>query len=82
MEATLTSNRTSAEKYMSIINQMSDSTKLDLIVLLTQSLRHGTKQSVSANDFYGIWADDGVDADYAAEEIRNMRSFNRHTVQL
>lgn len=37
---------------------------------------------VSAKDFYGIWASDGISADDAVAELKEMRSFNRELIQL
>lgn len=51
-------------------------------MMLTQSLKHDENLEVSANDFYGIWPDESLSADEAAEEIKSLRSFNHKTVRL
>lgn len=40
-----------------------------------------TKQ-VSASDFYGIWGDDGIGAEEAVSELKDIRTFNRNTIRL
>ena len=50
-------------------------------MMLTQSLKHDESRSVSANDFYGIWLDESLSADEAAEEIKSLRSFSHKIVQ-
>ena len=82
MESIHLSNPSVTTQYWNIFKQMSDVSKLDLIMMLTQSLKHDESRAVSANDFYGIWADESLSADEAAEEIKSLRSFNHRSVQL
>lgn len=72
----------SKSPYFDLIKHMSDDAKLDLILVLTQSLRHENLSTASANDFYGIWADDGVSADEATHELKSMRSFKNRVLPL
>ena len=39
-------------------------------------------QQVSAKDLHGIWGDDGINADDAVAELKEMRSFNHKSIQL
>ena len=61
---------------------MNDNVKLDFIMMLTQSLKQKQEQPVTANDFYGIWTDDGISAEKAVDELKSMRSFQRPIVEL
>ena len=51
-------------------------------MMLTQSLKTKKEKPVSAKDFYGIWADDGISAEQASGELKSMRSFQRPIVEL
>ena len=82
MESIHLSNPSVTTQYWNVFKQMSDVAKLDLIMMLTQSLKHDESRAVSANEFYGIWADENFSADEAAEEIKSLRSFNHKTVRL
>lgn len=68
--------------YWNVLQHMSDNVKLDLIMMLTQSLKTKKEKPVSAKDFYGIWADDGISAEQASGELKSMRSFQRPIVEL
>ena len=48
-------------------------TKLDLILMLTESLKDNSEASmVCASDFYGTWGDDGMDTDeYLPQHLNN-----------
>lgn len=48
-------------------------TKLDLILMLTESLKDNSEASmVCASDFYGTWGDDGMDTDeYLSQHLNN-----------
>ena len=64
--------------YWNIVKHLTDSDKLDLIVLLSQSLKEGNKKpSFHAKDFYGVWGDDGYTTEEFIGEIKNARSFKR-----
>ena len=82
MEASYPTNPSSTSQYWNLFKHMSDGAKLDLIVMLTQSLRHKDKPIVSANDYYGIWTEDGISADEAVSELKSLRSFKRQPLQL
>ena len=48
-------NRWNSLKYLD------NNSKIDLITMLTQSLRStGKHKKISASEFYGIWGDDGM----------------------
>lgn len=68
--------------YWNILQRMSDNVKLDIIMMLTQSLKQEKKESVTAHDFYGVWTDDGISADQAVDELKSMRTFQRPFVEL
>ena len=68
--------------YWNILKHLSDDVKIDLITLLSNSLRKKTKKTVSASDFYGIWGDDGIGDDEFLRELREARKFNHEIVDL
>ncbi len=58
-------------------------TKLDIIAMLTQSLKQkDSHKNFSAKTFYGIWPDDGMSADEFVDELKKERSFNQDIVTL
>ena len=69
--------------YWNILKHLSDDIKLDLITLLSNSLKKKeTRQSVSASDFYGCWGDDGIDSDELVKELRDSRKFGKEIVNM
>ena len=76
MKATVSSRRT-ADNYWNIIRYLSPDTKLDLIAMLTKSLKKTTTKRVLAKKYYGIWGDDGMSDDEFVKELKSLRSFNR-----
>lgn len=72
METTIAKDRTSTVPYWNIIKHLTDRDKLELIVLLSQSLKEGNEKApVSAKDFYGIWGDDGYTIEEFIDELKN-----------
>lgn len=69
--------------YWNMLKHLNDDVKMDLIVMLTQSLKHNKKEKkISAKTFYGIWGDDGFTADEFNEELKASRKFNQDIVEL
>jgi hypothetical protein len=81
MEATVRSRRT-ADNYWNIIRHLSPDAKLDLIAMLTKSLKKTTSKRVLAKKYYGIWGDDGMSDDEFVKELKSLRSFNREIIEL
>ena len=81
MEATVRSRRT-ADNYWNIIRYLSPDAKLDLIAMLTKSLKKTTPKRVSAKKYYGIWGDDGMSDDEFVKELKSLRSFNHEIIEL
>ena len=70
-------NRWNALKYLDY------DTKLDIITLLTQSLKLSKKRKqISAKKFYGIWKDDMMSAEELVEILKSERQFNQDIVEL
>lgn len=75
---TATMLRSRLESRWSSLKYLDDDSKLDLITMLTQSLKDsGNRKKISASEFYGIWGDDGMSDDEFAEALRAERKFNR-----
>ena len=81
MIATISSRRT-VNSYWNIIKHLSPDAKLDLIAMLTKSLKKSTTKRVSAKKYYGIWGDDGMSDDEFVKELKSLRSFNRDIIEL
>ena len=81
MEATVRSRRT-ADNYWNIIRHLSPDAKLDLISMITKSLKKTTPKRVLAKKYYGIWGDDGMSDDEFVKELKSLRSFNREIIEL
>ena len=65
------------------LKYLDNNTKLDIIALLTQSLKHPEKRKkISAKKFYGIWGDDGLTAEDFIKELKNERKFSQDIVEL
>lgn len=70
------------KNYWNLLKHLNDDIKIDLITLLSDSLRKKTQKPVSASDFYGIWGDDNTDTDEFAKELRDARKFNHEIVEI
>ncbi|MBO4314870.1 MAG: hypothetical protein J5867_02745 [Prevotella sp.] len=68
--------------YWNMLKHLSMEAKIDLITLLTQSLKTTTPSKVSAKKYYGIWGDDGMTDEEFVDEIKSLRTFNRDIVGL
>ena len=70
------------KNYWNILKHLNDDVKIDLIALLSTSLKEKNEQTVSASYFYGCWGDDGMDTDEFINELRESRSFNDEIVTI
>ena len=83
MTQAATSNNNIPANYRDMIDGLSRNAKLDLIVMLTQSLRQqNDEKKISAKDFYGIWGDDGYSDEDFVSEIRSARTFKNDEINL
>lgn len=66
-----------------ILKYLDNESKIDLIALLSQSLRETAKQApISASKFYGIWSDDGMTAEEFVDALKADRQFKQDIVGL
>ena len=72
----------SANNYWNLVKHLSPDAKIDLITLLSQSLKNTSHHQVSAKKYYGIWGDDGMSDDEFIKELKSLRSFNREIIDL
>jgi hypothetical protein len=79
---TTVSTRHTADSYWSIIKHLSPDAKLDLITMLTKSLKENAPKCVSAKKYYGIWGDDGMSDKEFVDELKSLRNFNRDIIEL
>ena len=79
---TMVRSKRKADNYWNIIKHLSPDAKLDLITMLTKSLKRTTPKRVSAKKYYGIWGDDGMSDDELVKELKSLRSFNREIIEL
>ena len=79
MIATINSRRT-ADVYWNIIKHLSPDAKLDLIAMLTKSLKKKSSKRVPAKKHYGVWGDDGMTSEEFVDELKSLRSFNRDII--
>ena len=79
---TTVSSRRTADSYWNIIKHLSPDTKLDLITLLSKSLKKTSPKRVSAKKYYGVWGDDGMSDGEFINELKSLRSFNRDIIEL
>ena len=65
------------------LKYLDNDSKIDLITMLTQSLRVSSeKKHLSASKYYGIWGDDGMTAEEFVNALRNERKFKQDIVEL
>lgn len=78
-----TTSHTIRPRYWSLLKDLNDDAKMDLIILLTQSLRSPKEEvRISARDFYGIWGDDGYTDEEFVDELKKSRTFHHDIVEL
>ena len=71
-------------RYWPELNDLSDNMKLELIILLSRSLRHVKAANSSdhwADRFCGVWKDSRT-ADEIVDDIHSMRTTNTFDVEL
>ena len=79
--STVTSVSTT-NNYWNILKHLSDDVKIDLITLLSTSLKNKTQKPVSASDFYGCWGNDDAETEEFVKELRDSRKFNREIIEV
>ena len=78
-----TAIRNATNTHWNLLKHLDDNTKIDLIMMLSLSLKHReTEDSFSAKRFYGCWGDDGMSAEEFVDELKNLRSFNKDIIEL
>lgn len=77
-----TTSISTTNNYWNILKNLSDDIKIDLITLLSSSLKSKKEEPVSASNFYGIWGDDGMKTEEFVDELRASRKFNHEIVEL
>ena len=77
-----TASISATNNYWNLLKNLSDDIKIDLITLLSSSLKEKEKKSTSARKFYGIWGNDGMTTEEFIDEIRFSRKFNHDIVDL
>jgi hypothetical protein len=65
-----------------MLKHLSDDVKIDLITLLSSSLKEKTKKSIPASRFYGIWGDDGMTDEEFVNELKSLRNFKKDIIDL
>jgi len=68
--------------YWNIVKHLAPEAKIELITLLTQSLKSTTPRHIPAKKYYGIWGDDGMTDEEFIREVKSLRTFNRDIVEL
>ena len=79
--STVTSVSTT-NNYWNILKHLSDDVKIDLITLLSTSLKKKTRKSISASDFYGSWGNGDAETEAFVKELRDSRKFSREVIEL
>lgn len=80
----VTTSSTVINRYWPELNELSDNMKLELIIMLSRSLKHGkTSDSPTnwADRFCGVWKDSRT-ADEIVDDIRSMRTTNSFDINL
>jgi antirestriction protein len=74
--------RHTVDNYWKIVKHLSPDAKIDLITMLSQSLKEKEPARVSASKYYGVWGDDSMTDDEFVSELKSLRSFNKEIVEL
>ena len=75
--------RSRLENRWNSLKYLDENSKIDLITMLSMSLKHEHKSSpISASKFYGIWGDDGMSDTEFTELLKEERAFNQDIVEL
>ena len=75
--------RSRLENRWNSLKYLDNNSKIDLITMLTESLRStGKRKKISASEFYGIWGNDDMSDDEFIEALRAERTFNQNIVEL
>ena len=69
MPTTVPTTYNIANSYWNIVKHLSNDVKIDLITLLSQSLKSENSPHVSARKHYGVWGDDGSVIDEVASLV-------------
>ena len=72
------------DRYWPELNDLSDNLKLELIIMLSRSLRHRNASKNSAHwadRFCGVWKDSRT-ADEIVDDIHSMRTTNTFDIEL
>ncbi len=75
-------HKNSAMGYWNMVKNLSENEKIDLLPLLTQSMKVEESPKVSAKKHYGVWGDDGMTDEEFISELKSMRSFNQDIIEL
>ena len=80
---TTTMLRSRLENRWNSLKYLDNNSKIDLITMLTQSLKSSSKRKkISASEFYGIWGDDGLSDEEFIEALKAERTFNQNIIEL
>ena len=80
---TTTMLRSRLENRWNSLKYLDNNSKIDLITMLTQSLKSSSKRKkISASEFYGIWGDDGLSDEEFIEALKAERTFNQDIIEL
>ena len=74
--------RHSANIYWNIVKHLSPDAKIDLITMLSQSLKNKEPERISAKRHYGVWGDDGMTEQEFVDELKSLRSHSRDIIEL
>lgn len=70
--------RTRVGNRWNTLKYLDNDSKIDLITLLTQSLRVSSeRKSISASKYYGVWGDDGMTAEEFVDALQAERKFKQ-----
>ena len=68
--------------YWNIVKHLSPDAKIDLITMLSQSLKTEGHHPISAKKHYGVWGNDGMTDEEFINDLRSLRTLKRDIVDL
>lgn len=76
------STKPNVNNYWNMVKHLSPEAKIDLITMLSQSLKTTKSKTVPASKYYGVWGDDGMTVEEFVGDLKSLRTFKKDIIEL